>query len=149
MLKDEGGSYMYITYEEYENFGGTLDDTTFEQIYYQAKSFVDWVTFDRLVNEETFSDEVKRCMFDLINMLYNKQLALTPNATTSSAGTEGTASVTEMSNDGVTVKYNVMSSSELFEVLKPEIMLTISRYLANQYNSLGRKLLYRGLYCDE
>lgn len=140
---------MYITYEEYENFGGTLDDTTFEQIYYQAKSFIDWVTFDRLVNEETFSDEVKRCMFDLINMLYNKQLALTPNATTSSSGTEGTASVTEMSNDGVTVKYNVMSSSELLSVLKPEILLTINRYLSNQYNSLGRKLLYRGLYPDE
>ncbi len=140
---------MYITYEEYENFGGTLDDTTFEQIYYQAKSFIDWVTFDRLTKDEEFSTEVKRCMFELITLLYNKQVAMTPNASTSSDGTEGNASVTEMSNDGVTVKYNVMSSSELLTMLKPEILMTINRYLSNQYNSLGRKLLYRGLYSDE
>lgn len=141
---------MYITYEEYEDFGGTLDDTTFETIYYEAKNFVDWVTFDRLAKETEYSIEVKRCMFDLINMIYNKRLSLLPADTTSSSSSSSEGlGVTEMSNDGVTVKYNKMSSSELFESIKPEILLTTSRYLSNCYNSLGRKLTYRGLYPDE
>ena len=140
---------MYITYEEYTSYGGTLDETTFNQVYFQAKSFVDWVTFNRLQKEETFSEEVKRCMFDLISLLYNKQLALTPSDVTSTTSSTGSAGITEMSNDGVEVKFTVLSSDELLTHLRSEIASTINRYLGASYNSLGKKLTYRGIYPDE
>lgn len=54
-----------------------------------------------------------------------------------------------MSNDGVEVKFNVLSSEELLTHLRSEIASTINRYLGASYNSLGKKLTYRGIYPDE
>ena len=36
---------MYLTYNEYREYGGTLDETAFADINFEAESYVDWYTF--------------------------------------------------------------------------------------------------------
>jgi hypothetical protein len=62
---------------------------------------------------------------------------------------EGNASVASQSNDGVSISYNTISASQAFDLLKSESENIIKQYLNGVVNSLGRKLLYRGIYPDE
>ena len=42
---------MYLTYAEYQNMGGTLEEATFNDLAYEAQTYIDWVTFRRLQEE--------------------------------------------------------------------------------------------------
>ena len=41
---------MYLAYEDYQNMGGTLDETAFNDFEFEAETIVDWYTFNRLHN---------------------------------------------------------------------------------------------------
>ena len=43
---------MYLTYEEYQAYGGQLDETSFNDLEYDAESTVNWYTFNRLKKPE-------------------------------------------------------------------------------------------------
>lgn len=139
---------MYLTYEEYQNMGGTLDETLFNDLGYEAQCQIDWYTFNRLKQESTYPEEVKRCMYALIKIIYTVQQA-------SMLGDDGsgdsgiTAAVASQSNDGVSISYNVISAQQAVEQSKAKIEDTVTKYLQGVMNSLGRKLLYRGLYPGE
>ena len=45
---------MYLTYDEYQNMGGTLVETTFEEYEFTAECIVNWYTFNRLTKETTY-----------------------------------------------------------------------------------------------
>lgn len=138
---------MYLSYEEYRNMGGMLDETAFSDFEYDARTYIDWYTFNRLENETEIPDKVKECMYHLIKILALQQELL--NGGTSSSGSESTAgisSIASQSNDGVSVSYNVVSAKDILDDTKTEIGSLIQRYLQGVRNSLGRKLLYRGLY---
>lgn len=146
---------MYLTYAEYQTYGGTLDETTFEDFEFEAQSIINWYTFDRLKNDTEYPEAVKRCMYKLINMAKLKAdaMQLGMNVMTS---TENGASpaIQSQSNDGVSISYNVLSASELFDALSvkeagSEIDTLIQKYLQGVRNSLGQKVLYRGLYPNE
>lgn len=128
--------------------GGTLDETLFNNLEFEAECEVNWYTFNRLKNETTYPEELKRCMYVLVDIIYKVQQA-------SQLGDDGSgdnninAAVASQSNDGVSVSYNVSSASEVIEQSKGNIELTIQKYLQGVVNSLGRKLLYRGLYPGE
>lgn len=59
---------MYLTYAEYTNMGGTLDETAFNDFEFEAESIVDWYTFNRLHNMTTYPEKLKRCMYSLIKV---------------------------------------------------------------------------------
>ena len=63
---------MYLTYAEYTAMGGTLDETTFNDLEFEAEALVNWYTFNRLKKDTTFPDELKRLMKYLINLAYSK-----------------------------------------------------------------------------
>ena len=42
---------MYLTYDEYIVFGGTLDDSTFNDLAFGAEVTINYATFNRLVGE--------------------------------------------------------------------------------------------------
>ena len=140
---------MYLTYEEYQALGGTLDATAYPLYEFKARAEIDWVTFNRLKNDTTFSEEVKMCMYAIIGEL-QKIDALSAVVTMQSedAG-ETSAAVASMSNDGVSMSYNQMSASDGIESAKADIRDTINKYLQGVTNELGRKVLYRGLYPNE
>lgn len=141
---------MYLTYEEYQSMGGTLDSTAFADCEMEAEAVVNWYTFDRLKKDTTFSEDVKKCMYLLI-----KYIALQSNLGGVSGDSDGATSssngagIASQSNDGVSESYNVLSATELMENSKSKIDSIIKTGLSSVTNSLGRKVLYRGLYPDE
>ena len=138
---------MYLTYEEYQNMGGTLDSTAFTDLEMEAESIVDWYTFNRLQNDTTFPAKLKQCMYQLIKLGQQKQEALSLGPTED--GSEAAGSIASRSNDGVSISYNVMSAKDVFDTLKQDTEDTVRRYLNGVVNELGRKVLYRGLYPGE
>ena len=153
---------MYLTYEQYKEYGGTLEEVTFNEYEFEARSWINWYTFNRLENDDVLENEkVTRCMFKLIKLAELKSTALSlGNQTTTITTGEGTttintsAPISSQSNDGVSISYNNISASDIFDKLKQseqgnEIENTINQYLQGVINSLGQKVLYRGLYENE
>lgn len=154
---------MYLTYEDYQSYGGTLDETTFNDYEFEAETWIDWYTFRRLQNEETYTDRVKRCVYQLIKLAKLKADALalgsqtiqTRDAEGNITGTiQTTSAVASQSNDGVSISYNVVSASDAYHALQTTesgnlIEDTVKKYLQGVKNSLGRLVLYRGVYPNE
>lgn len=65
---------QYLTYLEYKALGGTLEETPFNLLEFEARQNVDKYTFGRLKELDQQNQEVKLCIFKLINMIdsYNK-----------------------------------------------------------------------------
>lgn len=153
---------MYMTYTEYQNMGGTLDESSFNEYGYEAGTIIDWYTFNRLQKDTVFPEAVKRCMYELIKLAKLKADAMTMGSqTTQVTDSQGNvttittnATVASQSNDGVSISYNAVSASEVFNALQSQVQgnvleTTVKRYLQGVTNQMGRKLLYRGIYEDE
>lgn len=139
---------MYLTYAEYQNMGGTLDEATFNDLEFEARCKVDWWTFNRLKNETEYPEALKRCMYKLIKLIQQIQEASVLDGMGSNSG--GTsAGIASMSNDGVSESYNVLSASQAVELASKQLDDCIRQCLSDVRNSLGRKVLYRGLYPGE
>ena len=147
---------MYLTYDEYMDYGGTLDESAFDMYEFEAASKIDYYTFNRLKKGGGYSQQsadvkeaVKRCEYRLITLL---QLNDATNAITGdedSSNSGAVAGISSQSNDGVSISYNVLSASDASAKAQSEIDNAIKIYLSNCRNSLGQRLLYRGIYEDE
>lgn len=143
-------SPRYLTYDEYTEVGGTLDETEFNYYAYEAESYIDWYTFNRLHNMIEIPDAVKRCEVFLIRLIQERLAALGISTVDSSGNADNSLkSILSQSNDGVSVSYNSLGARDAIGGLSNEIKQTIDRFLAGVTNELGRKLLYRGLYPGE
>lgn len=142
---------MYLTYKQYTNMGGTLDSTTFNDLEFAAECKVNWYTFNRLKDEdpEKYPAELSRCMFRLIKLINEQQMASAIDGQGGESASSSNAGLASYSNDGVSVSYNVLSASEAVEQAGKQIEQCIKEYLADVTNSLGRKLLYKGFYPGE
>lgn len=140
---------MYLTYEEYQNMGGTLEETAFNDIEFEAETYIDWVTFNRLKNETEYPQALIKCVYHIIQLITNKQAALNISPVNEGDTEAMSLGIASQSNDGVSVSYNVMSAKDILQGSETEIQQCIQRYLGNVTNSLGQKLLYRGLYPNE
>lgn len=136
---------MYLTYAEYQNMGGTLEETPFNDFEFQVEAQINYATFSRLKNDKTFPDEVKRLTKYLIDLLEKKAAALSLGKGNSNTDVH----ITSQSNDGVSVSYNGMAARDLIEECKTEVSTAIKNYLDGVKNEAGHKLLYRGLYKGE
>jgi hypothetical protein len=140
---------MYLTFEEYQQNGGTLSATTFDNFEFEAEALINYRTFNRLKNVEVVPDAVKRLTKYLIDLAQKKADSLSlgnaGDTTTSNAGSY----IKSQSNDGVSITYGGMSSTDLYRVCSAEANQAIDRYLVDVTDALGRKLLYRGLYPGE
>lgn len=139
---------MYLTYADYQNMGGTLDETTFNEFEFEARCKIDWWTFNRLKDEQSYPEAVQRCMYKLIKLLQQQQAATALDGEGGDSSSAG-AGIASMSNDGVSISYNVLSASQAVETMDEQIAACIQQYLGDVRNSLGRKVLYRGLYPGE
>lgn len=138
----------YLTYDEYSDMGGTLDETLFDTLRLDAQGYIDWHTFNRLWNETEIPERVKICMYQLIKLLEVTANMMTPDIQATN-GINVNAQITRQSNDGVSSEYAVLTADMLYEKAKSEINSCIDRYLSGVLNSAGRKLLYKGLYPGE
>lgn len=58
---------QYLTYSEYRELGGQLAEMPFNVLEFKARKIIDTNTLGRLVELETQLQEVKMCMYELIN----------------------------------------------------------------------------------
>ena len=140
---------QYITYDKYIELGGTLDESTFNELEFEARAFVNWVTFNRLQNDNTLPEAVTMCMYRLIQLLQAKMAASASPAIDGSTGSGVAAGIKEQSNDGVSIVYSVMSAEETITKSNEEMWRCVRMYLQGVKNELGRRVLYRGIYPDE
>ena len=141
---------MYLTYEQYQALGGTLSEAVFSDCEMNAEMLVNWYTFDRLKNEAVYSEDVQKCVYMLIKFIalqsgLNGTGAVDENGNVSVSG----GAIASQSNDGVSTSYSVLSAQELLANSKDNIENIIKMGLQGVVNSLGRKVLYRGLYPGE
>lgn len=99
---------QYLTYEEYKSLGGTLGEMPFNILELKARQIINERTQNRLKNIKEIPQEVKICVYDLINTMnkYN----LSNNSTSSNVSSENT--------DGYSVTYK--SGTELTEEQKKQ-----------------------------
>lgn len=84
---------MYLTYEEYTGYGGTLNDTEFNRFNFRAECEINNATLDRCKKLTEIPEEVKRCQYELV-------LYLSKNSQNGSI-----SAVSSFSNDGYSVSY--------------------------------------------
>ena len=99
---------QYLTYEDYKSLGGTLGEMPFNILELKARQIINERTQNRLKDVEKIPQEVKICVYDLINTMnkYN----LSNNSTSSNISSENT--------DGYSVTYK--SGTELTEEQKKQ-----------------------------
>lgn len=141
---------MYLTYAQYQTLGGTLSEAVFSDCEMEAEALVNWYTFNRLKDVTPVSEDVQKCVYMLIKYIA-LQSGIDGSGTVGSDGTISTtgAGIASESNDGVSRSYNVLSAQELMDNAKAKIDSIIKMALSSVVDSLGRKVLYRGLYKGE
>lgn len=138
---------MYLTYEEYQAYGGTLSEAAFNDTEYEARVKVDYYTFSRLTNDAEVSETVKRTVYKIIKLMsaYNNYMDKISDM--------DNPIVNSSSNDGVSESYggymgNTSTSDikTLSDKLDKDIYKVIRQYLDGERNQKGEVLLYRGVY---
>ena len=141
---------MYLTYEAYVEMGGTLSASDFNFYAYEAESYIDWYTFNRLKKYSEIPQEVLDCEFYLIRLVQSRLNALGIGVDDSSDNdNKALGRIMSRSNDGVSESYMSLSASDAIKSMSDEIGSVIKRRLQGVANELGQKLLYRGLYPGE
>lgn len=99
---------QYLTYEEYKSLGGTLGEMPFNILELKARQVINERTQNRLKDVEQIPQEVKICVYDLIQTInkYNNS----NNSTSSNISSENI--------DGYSVSYK--SGTELTEEQKKQ-----------------------------
>lgn len=141
---------MYLTMDEYSDMGGTIEDEAlYDSLEFEAESLINHYTFGRLRNETELPREVKRLMKYLIDLAKSKADALVLGQSVSSTEPVIGTHITNQQNDGVSVSYSHISPDELYSKMYKEVVNAIHHYLDGVKDSLGRNILYRGLYPGE
>ena len=97
---------QYLTYAEYQALGGdAIGETPFNLLEYEARKQIDLRTQSRLKNLDTIPNEVKMCMFNLINKIesYN------------TATQDANKNVANESIDGYSITY--ITSTQIKEII--------------------------------
>lgn len=85
---------QYLTYNEYRELGGTLEETPFSLLEYEVRKIIDSRTQRRLVGAEStdIPTEVKMCeyrMIDSLNKYYESENTITSKGNITSESTDG------------------------------------------------------------
>lgn len=123
---------QYLNYDEYQELGGTLDETPFNILELEARKNVDKYTSGRLKKLEKQINEVKVCVFNLISTLKGYAEIKQKDR-----------NITSENIDGYSVSY-VGVSAELTKGQKSEIENMIKTYLAECCLEDGTPYLYIG-----
>jgi len=123
---------LYLTYDEFLEYGGSItDETRFERHEFRARMLLDLFTLGRIDSTVKTKDELKRCMYELVET-YEQEMKQT----------DGMIGVASVSNDGVSVNY---SNSDVGASVKKRCIEIITQYLSNVCDSKGVSLLYKGV----
>ena len=132
-MESEG---QYLEFDEYEELGGSLDETPFNILEFEARRKIDERTFGRLKGIEELPLEVKMCMFALINTI---------NGYTNAYQNSSNKNIASESVGSYSVSY--VNGSQIQEVIKSksiELDYVIRNYLYGVIVN-GEHILYLGV----
>lgn len=113
-------SRQYLTYDEYKALGGTIDQTPFNLLEFEARKKIDERTFGRLKNVVVLPQEIKMCMFALINSISGYSSCISSN----------NKSIASESIDGYSVSYTTGGTmQEIVNSKNVELNDIITTYL--------------------
>ena len=127
---------QYLEYDEYEELGGSVAETPFNILEFEARRKIDERTFGRLKGMENIPLEVKMCTFALINTLNTYSMDSTSSRN---------KNIVSENTDGYSVSY--ASGSQVQEIVKSkstELNEIIRTYLLNVVIN-GEHILYVGV----
>lgn len=123
---------QYLTYAEYQSYGGTASNTDFTMLEFRARKRIDRLTASRVQSMATVPEAVKLCMMSLIGI-------------DSKAGAEAQVDnpvVTSFNTDGYSESYGkALSVDEADKTMS----ISIRSMLWGETDDNGTPLLYRGL----
>lgn len=126
---------QYLSYNEYRELGGSaIGQMPFNLLEFEARKRIDTKTFNRLKNITTLPQEVKICMYNLINSINSYVSGQSTNKNVASENT-----------DGYSVSY--ISGSQISEAIiskNDELDDIIDTYLFGILVN-GEHLLYTGV----
>lgn len=125
---------QYLTYQEYQLLGGTLEEMPFNLLEFNARKKIDERTFGRLVDKGQEYKEVKLCVYNMITTLNSYSSYDTQNKAISSEST-----------DGYSISYGTPQKS-ITEAKNSELEDAIDTYLSNLIVD-DVSVLYRGTDC--
>ena len=121
---------QYLTYESYQEVGGTLDLTAFQRNIDRACGFVDLHTQSRLQGVLEVSQRVKACVRDLVEYLAN-------NVTSGKV-------ITSKSQSAGGVSESESYATKITDEINAEMLCIVYDYLATEKDDCGTPLMYRG-----
>ena len=127
---------QYLKYTEYLELGGSLAETPFNILEFEAKRKIDERTFGRLKGIKEIPLEIKMCMNALINTLQSYSIDSTSSKN---------KNIASESIDGYSVSY--VSGSQVQEIVKSknrELNDIIRTYLLELIID-GERILYLGV----
>ena len=122
---------QYLTYQEYQLLGGTLEEMPFNLLEFNARKKIDERTFRKLVDKRQEYKEVKLCIYNMIITLNSYSSYDTQNKAISSEST-----------DGYSISYGTPQKS-ITEAKNSELEDVIDTYLSNLIVD-DVPVLYRG-----
>lgn len=126
---------QYLTYTEYKALGGSLDMTPFNLLEYEARRKIDEKTFGRLKNVANLPQEVKMCMFALINSIDSYGSSTNGN----------NKNIASESTDGYSVSYVTGGTiQEMIQSKNVELNDIINTYLIGVVVN-GEHIMYVGV----
>ena len=125
---------QYLTYQEHQLLGGTLEEMPFNLLEFNARKKIDERTFGRLIDKGQEYKEVKLCVYNMTTTLNSYSLYDTQNKAISSEST-----------DGYSISYGTPQKS-ITEAKNSELEDVIDTYLSNLIVD-DVKVLYRGADC--
>lgn len=128
-------SGQYLNYNDYRLLGGTLDQTPFNLLEYEARRKIDERTQGRLKEVADMPQEVKMCVFALINSMNSYGSSIESN----------NKNVASESIDGYSVSY--VTGGTIQEIIKSksvELNDIINTYLIGVIVN-GEHIMYLGV----
>lgn len=124
----------YLTYEEYQEYGGDLPETDFDLFEFRARKRIDYWTDCRVQQMAEVPDAVKMCMMQIIQ--YERKY-----------GAEAQMDnplIASFNTDGYSESYG--SITEQAGLALSNLYGTVKQLLYGENDDEGTPLLYRGVY---
>ena len=124
---------MYLTYEEYQDYGGTLPEADFTLAEFRARKRVDYLTDSRVEAMAEVPEAVKQAMMSIIKV--DSAVGVDAQA--------GAPLVASFSTDGYSENYG--SAADQTANVEKQLNAEIRRLLYGVKDDGGVPLLYRGM----
>ena len=124
---------MYLTYDEYQSYGGTLPESDFTLAEFRARKRVDYLTDSRVENMAEVPEAVKQAMMSIIKA----------DGVVGVDAQAGAPLVASFSTDGYSENYG--SAADQTANVEKQLNAEIRRLLFGVKDDNGVPLLYRGV----